>query len=231
MVSGNGQSNHFRLWFSYHIVITRNSAPKLQLLQLWPRKSFCSYSQTTSEWSVTEVVPTSDRYSTYNYWHKKYCSSEDVCHDLALISIRPKCCENIKKAKVSILMSVTTIGPNAFMDCIKLATITLPESIKKLMTMLSTTVSIWNQFVLRISAFMIWGIRFSQNVMNWKIFTAIRKWYLIVLGHLKAMGVASFLGINVNDRMFWETYIKLNNKNRWICLMIKLYICRWRWNM
>ena len=61
--------------------------------------------QTTSEWSVTEVVPTSDRYSTYNYWHKKYCSSEDVCHDLALISIRPKCCENIKKAKVRILMS------------------------------------------------------------------------------------------------------------------------------
>ena len=43
--------------------------------------------------------------STYNYWHKKYCSSEDECHDLALISIRPKCCENIKKAKVSILMS------------------------------------------------------------------------------------------------------------------------------
>ena len=105
MVSGNGQSNHFWLWFSYHIVSTHNSAPKLQLLQLWPRKSFCSYSQTTSEWSVTEVVPTSDRYSTYNYWHKKYCSSEDECHDLALISIRPKFCENIKKAKVSILMS------------------------------------------------------------------------------------------------------------------------------
>ena len=55
-----------------------------------------------------------------------------MCHDLALISIRPKCCEDIKKAKVSILMSVTTIGPNAFMDCIKLATITLPESIKKI---------------------------------------------------------------------------------------------------
>lgn len=34
--------------------------------------------------------------STYNYWHKKYCSSEDECHDLALISFRTKCCENIK---------------------------------------------------------------------------------------------------------------------------------------
>ena len=85
-------------------------------------------------------------------------------------------------------MSVTTIGPNAFMDCIKLATITLPESVKKINDYAFYDCINLKSICIENQRFYDLGNKVFAESHELEDFYCYSEWYLIVLGHLKAMG-------------------------------------------
>ena len=51
-------------------------------------------------------------YSTYNYWRKKYCLSEDECHDLVPISFRHSAASSCSSFSGEIPGGATLLFPN-----------------------------------------------------------------------------------------------------------------------